>query len=272
MTQDEIAPDEISAQVQDDVQSIEKEENKPLEHTAELTGEGDGREEFDWNNYLEDYGPVGVSYGRADGEAPTLENYLTQSPSLTEHLMWQMKLSPFNDEEVRVGTQIIGNLDHNGYLRATEAEIAALENVSPECVEKVLKMVQQFDPSGVAARNLQECLLIQAAAVAEGNQLLEIIIRDHLKELELKNYVHIARRLKVPLRDVEAAVMLISKMDPRPGAIYSEEKTQTIIPDVVLGRRWLIMAGTVPDGMMPEKYITTSSVRTWLSKSEAIHL
>jgi RNA polymerase sigma-54 factor len=146
--------------------------------------------------------------------------------------MWQMKLSPFNDEEVRVGTQIIGNLDHNGYLRATEAEIAALENVSPECVEKVLKMVQQFDPSGVAARNLQECLLIQAAAVAEGNQLLEIIIRDHLKELELKNYVHIARRLKVPLRDVEAAVMLISKMDPRPGAVYSEEKIQTIIPDV----------------------------------------
>lgn len=232
VTQDEATPEEISAQAQEDVQSIEKEESKPLEHTAELTGEGDGREEFDWNNYLEDYGPVGVYYGRAEGEAPMLENYLTQSPSLTEHLMWQMKLSPFNDEEVRVGTQIIGNLDHNGYLRATLEEIAALEKVSQEFVERVLKKVQQFDPSGVAARDLQECLLIQAAAVAEGNELLETIIRDHIKELELKNYVHISRRLKVPLRDVEEAVMLISKMDPRPGAVYSEEKIQTIIPDV----------------------------------------
>lgn len=230
--QDETTPEEISAQAEDDVQSIEKEESKLPEHTAELTGEGDGREEFDWNNYLEDYGPVGVSYNRADGEAPTLENYLTHSPSLTEHLMWQMKLSPFDNVEMRIGTQIIGNLDHNGYLCATAEEIAALENVSLESVEKVLKMVQQFDPSGVAARNLQECLLIQAAATGDNRQLLEVIIRDHLKELELKNYVQIARRLKVPLGDVEAAVMLISKMDPRPGAVYSEEKIQTIIPDV----------------------------------------
>lgn len=232
VAQDESTPEEISAEAGDDVQSIEKEESKAPEHTAELTGEGDGREEFDWNNYLEDYGPVGVSYNRADGEPPTLENILTQSPSLTEHLMWQMKLSPFDDEEVRVGAQIIGNLDHNGYLCATVAEIAGLENVTREYVEEVLEKVQEFDPPGVAARNLQECLLIQAGMMAQENPLLEVIIRDHLKELELKNYVHIARRLKVPLRDVEAAVMLISKMDPRPGAVYSEEKVQTIIPDV----------------------------------------
>lgn len=132
VAQDESTPEEISAEAGDDVQSIEKEESKAPEHTAELTGEGDGREEFDWNNYLEDYGPVGVSYNRADGEPPTLENILTQSPSLTEHLMWQMKLSPFDDEEVRVGAQIIGNLDHNGYLCATVAEIAGLENVTRE--------------------------------------------------------------------------------------------------------------------------------------------
>ena len=197
-----------------------------------MTGEGDGREEFDWNNYLEDYGPVGVSYDRADGEAPTLDNVVTESPSLVEHLMWQMKLSPFTEEEVRVGSQIIGNLDHNGYLCATLSEIAQLENVSEDYVEAVLKKVQEFDPSGVAARNLQECLLIQARMLAKGNPMIEVIIRDHLKDLELKNYVHIARKLKVPLREVEMAVLLISKMDPKPGAVYSEEKVQSIIPDV----------------------------------------
>ena len=168
---EEVAPDEASAEevraeVEDDVQSIENEESKIPEHTAELTGEGDGREEFDWNNYLEDYGPVGVTYDRADGEAPTLDNVLTESPSLVEHLMWQMKLSPFTEEEVRVGSQIVGNLDPNGYLCATVTEIAQLENVSEEYVEDVLKKVQEFDPPGVAARNLQECLLIQARMLA----------------------------------------------------------------------------------------------------------
>ena len=90
------------------------------------------------------------------------DNVLTESPSLTEHLMWQMKLSPFTEEEMRVGSQIVGNLDQNGYLCATVPEIAQLENVSEEFVETVLKKVQEFDPPGVAARNLQECLLIQA--------------------------------------------------------------------------------------------------------------
>src|SRR5665647_918724 len=87
---EEVAPDEASAEevragVEDDVQSIEKEDSKAVERTQELTGEGDGREEFDWNNYLEDYGPVGVSYDRKDSDTLTLDNIFTESPSLTEH-------------------------------------------------------------------------------------------------------------------------------------------------------------------------------------------
>ncbi|HOC58829.1 MAG TPA: RNA polymerase factor sigma-54 [Smithellaceae bacterium] len=229
---EEATSEDLHSDAEEDVHSIEKEESKVPEHTAELTGEGDGREDFDWNNYLEDYGPVGVSYDRADNDAPTLDNVLTESPSLVEHLMWQMKLSPFTEEEMRVGSQIVGNLDQNGYLCATTGEIAELEHVSSDLVESVLKKVQEFDPAGVAARNLQECLLIQARMLNADNPLLESIIRDHLKDLELKNYVHISRKLKVSLHDVEIAVLLISKMDPRPGAIYSEEKVQSIIPDV----------------------------------------
>jgi RNA polymerase sigma-54 factor len=231
-TPDELSIDEVHADVEEDVQSIDKEDSKALERATELTGEGDGREEFDWNNYLEDYGPVGVSYDKPDGDAPTLDNVLTESPSLTEHLMWQMKLSPFTEEEMRVGSQIVGNLDQNGYLCATLTEIAALESVGEETVENVLKRVQEFDPPGIAARNLQECLLIQARIFIKERNLLETIISDHLKDLELKNYVHIARRLKVPLKEVEVAVLLISKMDPKPGARFSEERVQSIIPDV----------------------------------------
>ncbi|HEX7416326.1 MAG TPA: RNA polymerase sigma-54 factor, partial [Smithellaceae bacterium] len=222
---DEGNEEEVHAQAEEDIQSIEREDTtKAVERTEELTGEGDGRSEFDWDGYLEDYRPVGVTYGRKDTEAPSWDNVLTESQSLTKYLMWQMKLSSFTEDERRVCTQIVGNLDQNGYLCATVPEIAQLENVSEEFVEAVLKRVQEFDPPGIAARNLQECLLIQARMFGVKNAIIEIIIRDYLKDLELKNYVHIARKLKVPIRDVEIAVLLIGNMDPKPGSIYSEEK------------------------------------------------
>ncbi len=232
VTSDESSEDMVHSEVEDDVQSIERDETKAVERAVELTGEGDGREEFDWGNYLEDYGPVGVSYESKDAEAPAWDNIITETESLTEHLMWQMKLSPFSEDEMRIGAQIVGNLDQNGYLCATLQEIAVLEDVTEEFVESVLLKVQEFDPAGVAARNLQECLLIQARMLGTKNQIVEVIIKDHLKDLELKNYINIARKLKVPIGDVETAVLLISNMDPRPGSMYSEEKVQSIVPDV----------------------------------------
>ena len=232
VTSDESSEDMVHSEVEEDVQTIERDETKAVERAVELTGEGDGREEFDWGNYLEDYGPVGVSYESKDTEAPAWDNIITETESLTEHLMWQMKLSPFTEDEMRIGAQIVGNLDQNGYLCATLQEIAALENVTEEFVESVLLKVQEFDPAGVAARNLQECLLIQARMLGSKNQIVEVIIKDHLKDLELKNYINIARKLKVPIGEVETAVLLISNMDPRPGSMYSEEKVQSIVPDV----------------------------------------
>jgi len=95
---------------EDDVQSIEREDTKLVERTEELTGEGDGKAEFDWDNYCEDYGRVGVTYERKDTEAPAWDNIITESKSLTEHLMWQMKLSTFSEEEMRVGAQIVAIL------------------------------------------------------------------------------------------------------------------------------------------------------------------
>ncbi len=235
---EEISPDEgmdeeAGGDDERDVLSAERDNIKVVEHTEEINVEkGAGTEEFDWANYLEDYGPVGVTYGGKDGEETSWDNVLTEGQSLTKHLIWQMTLSSLPEEERNVCNQIIGNLDQNGYLRATVPEIAQLENVSEEFVESVLKKVQEFDPPGIAARNLQECLLIQARMLGVKNKIIEVIIREYLKELELKNYVHIAHKLKVPLREVEVAVLLISGMNPKPGSLYSEEKIQPIIPDV----------------------------------------
>lgn len=235
---EEISPDEgnenaMNEEYEQDVLSAERENIKAIERTEEVNMEkGAGAEEFDWASYLEDYGPVGATYGGKDSEETSWDNVLTESQSLAKHLTWQMTLSSFSEDEERVCNQIIGNLDSNGYLCATVPEIAQLENVSEEFVETVLKKVQEFDPPGVAARDLQECLLIQAGMLGVKNKIIEVIIRDFLKELELKNYVHIAHKLKVPLREVEMTVLLISSMNPKPGSIYSEEKTQPIVPDV----------------------------------------
>jgi RNA polymerase sigma-54 factor len=236
---EEVSPDEgndeeVHAEIAEDIRPVEREEVKAIERAEELISEGDNREEFDWTNYLEDYGPVGVTYGRKDGEELTWDNVLTEGQSLTKHLTWQMTLSSFSEDEERVCNQIIGNLDQNGYLCATVPEIAQLENVSEKFVEDVLNKVQEFDPPGIAARNLQECLLIQARMLGVKNKIIEIIIKEFLKDLELKNYVHIAHKLKVSLREVEIAVLLINRMNPKPGSVYSEEKIQPIIPDVYI--------------------------------------
>ncbi len=216
----------------DTLRTLKTEEIKSVDHAIEVTGEGDGREDFDWNNYLEDYGPMGVTYQRADEECASWDNLLTRTLSLSDHLMWQLKFLPLTEAEMRVGEQIVGNLDQNGYLQATVEEISVQEHVEINVVESVLKQVQSFDPPGIAARDLMECLLIQARLLGEANLLVEKIIRDHLRDLETKNYTRIAKKLKVTIDDVLQAVMVISNMDPKPGSIYQEEKVQTVIPDV----------------------------------------
>lgn len=226
-------PEEVNVSEGDIIETVvDREEIKTIERTGEITGEGDGKEEFDWNNYLEDYGPTGVRYDRKDDETPSWDNMLMVKAQLADHLMWQLKLSRFSDSEMRLGEQIIGNLDNNGYLMASVEEVAVQEGVETSFVENVLKKIQEFDPPGIAARNIKECLLIQARILGVLSPLLEIIITEHLKDLETKNYTNISRKLKVPLSDVLHAIVIISNMDPKPGGIYSEDRIDTIIPDV----------------------------------------
>lgn len=276
----------------DAVEIADREEIKTIERTEEITGEGDGKEEFDWNSYLEDYGPTGVRYDRKEDEAPSWDNMMMVKPSLTNHLMWQLKLSRFKEAEMRIGEQIIGNLDGNGYLMASLEEIATQEGVEENFVESVLEKIQEFDPPGIAARDIKECLLIQAKILGVLTPLIEKLIKEHLKDLETKNYNNIAKKMKVSLSEILRAVVVISSMDPKPGRIYSEERIDTITPDVyvfkagdeykiVLNDDGLpklrisnfykeIMSGinTDPDAEVNKKYIREKmQSATWLIKS-----
>jgi RNA polymerase sigma-54 factor len=225
-------PEDEAIPESDTVEIADREEVKTIERTEEITGEGDGKEEFDWNSYLEDYGPTGVRYDRKDDDAPSWDNMLMVKPSLTDHLMWQLKLSRITDAEMKIGEQIIGNLDGNGYLVASIEEIAKQEGVEESFVEGVLKKIQEFDPPGIAARDIKECLLVQARILGVLTPLVESIINEHLKDLETKNYTNLSRKLKVPISEVLQAVCIISSMDPKPGSVYTEERIDTITPDV----------------------------------------
>ncbi len=165
-------------------------------------------------------------------ELPSFESTTASKTDLFSHLMWQLNISGLDEEKKKIGTYIIGNLNKDGYLEASVQEIAKLSNTTPEKVEATLKIIQNFDPVGVAARSLQECLLIQVRAYNLGGTLVEKIIMDHLEDIENKKYEKIAQKLSVTTDDVISAVMVIRSLDPRPGSEYFDERTIYIVPDV----------------------------------------
>ena len=167
-----------------------------------------------------------------DDDRPTFESFLTKKATLSDHLLWQLRLNPFSEEERIIGTLVIGNLNEDGLLQVSPEEIASQNGFDLDTVQKAIQKIQAFDPPGVAARDLRECLLIQAQQIYPQEQLLQKIICDHLGQLAKKNYQAVARELGVPLEEVIRATRLIGELDPRPGRRFSDENIPYITPDV----------------------------------------
>jgi RNA polymerase sigma-54 factor len=204
------------------------------EHTQEVKGEGEGADEFDWENYLENsnLAPVQRQVSQDDDERPSFENFLTRRTTLPDHLYWQLQLSRFTDEETKIGTWIIGNLDEDGYLKISLEDISLEVGLPLDEVEKVLQRVQQFDPVGIAARDLKECLLIQLEQMEVREPLAEKIVSEQLGLLKNRNYPAIAKQLGVSLEKVNQAASIISRLEPKPGRAFGGEVVQEIVPDV----------------------------------------
>jgi len=211
-------------------EGLKQEENLSLN-----TSYGNGRVEVDWQDYLEDYheASLGPRFRREEDEPPFDAN-LTREATLMEYLLWQLQLSSFTLEEVRIGVSIIGNLDEDGYLRVTTQELCRWLGVGEDMCEGVLRRIQEFDPPGVAARDLKECLLIQARSFPCRFPLVEEIINHYLGYLEKGDYKAIADALGVHPMEVTKAVEIITSLDPRPGMAWSSVDAHTIIPDVYI--------------------------------------
>ncbi|MBW1677016.1 MAG: RNA polymerase factor sigma-54 [Deltaproteobacteria bacterium] len=205
-------------------------EPPPLEP---VTMEETARADIDWSNYLGEYNTPGpVHFEAEQREVPEYENFIARRESLNEHLMWQLLLSLPSRREERIGSAIIGNLNRDGYLQATLDEIATLAEADTSEAESVLGKMQSFNPPGVCARDLRECLLIQVRHLGLHDSIVVQIIQNHVKHLENKNYKAISRALGVGHDDVLSAVEIITRMEPKPGREFSDEEPQYISPDV----------------------------------------
>jgi len=226
-------PPEDKAQSEEDPAAETNAENAP-EALKEVEGEQDGMSDIDWKTYLESYslgGTTANSY-EDDEDRPSYENLLTRKPSLTDHLMWQLGLSRLENRERAIAGEIIGNIDDDGYLQVSIEELSVQTGCDPAQAEKVLAAIQDFDPPGVASRNLQECLLKQVEQLGMTEDVVGIILRDHINDLETRRYQVIARGLQIPLDDVFSAAKFISSLDPRPGSQFGQEDVHYITPDI----------------------------------------
>jgi len=169
-----------------------------------------------------------------DREELPFENIVRSVNSLTDHLDEQLRFTVEDPLVRRIGNEIIGNLDEDGYLRAELAEIAQRCETTVEQVEKVLALVQGFDPPGVAARSIQECLLIQLKSDPNPDPVSVEIIEDHFDELSRRRYPDIARALKLPLDRIMESVEEIMGLEPKPGRRFGGGDSRYIAPDVVV--------------------------------------
>ncbi len=224
-SQETLPKEQVEVDPQDQVAVPEK--------TKEVTIDEKIPGDIDWSNYIDEYNAPGrVRFETEDREAPQYEAFISHKESLSDHLLWQLLMSSPLPEEKRIGSLIIGNLDKDGYLQSSAEELAEQAGVEPDDIEEVLFLLQSFDPVGVCARNLTECLMLQARALNLKDTLVTKIIENHLNHLENKNYKAICRALKVSLDEVIAAVNIITAMEPKPGRQFSEDEPQYITPDI----------------------------------------
>ncbi len=165
-------------------------------------------------------------------ELPPIENTLSTASSLADHLNWQLSMQTDDSVLREIGKAIIGNLDDDGYLVASFEELASMGPWPAEAVERAVRLVQGFDPIGVAARDLQECLLMQIRHLGLEGTPTEKIISEHLRLLQNHQVPEIARKLGLTIDELKEHIEVIRHLDPKPGSRHNPTASQYVIPDV----------------------------------------
>ncbi len=227
--------EELPSEVADDeILGAASESETPAEGSdREANEEADRLSDIDWERYRD--APSGASMApiRDDDERPGFEATATRRETLQDHLQWQLQLSSAFDDAERVAANwLVGNLDEDGFLRATVEDVARQSGVEAAVVEASLAKLQHCDPPGVAARDLRECLLLQLDALHVRDALVRRIVDLHITQLQKRDLRGIARETGATIEEVAIAADAIAALEPRPGRNFGGDDTIYITPDI----------------------------------------
>lgn len=230
-------------------------------------------DEFDWKEYIKDRQYDDISYRQwedrsGEEKENTYEQYVSSDVTLPEHLMFQLQFATAKKSCRKVGKYIIESLDENGYMTSTVEEIAETLEVSAEKVRETLKIIQGFDPIGVGARDLAECLTIQLRQTGQLTEIFEKVVNDHLEDLAANRFAVIAKEMGISPKEVQMMSDIIRTLEPKPGRLFAiQSDTKYIVPDVIVERVDDEYVVTVNDSSTP-KLMVSSYYRKLLHQSE----
>jgi RNA polymerase sigma-54 factor len=261
-----------------DVSRDEKGEEDSLTGEAEPTTKEKetAKEDFDWSEYLKEREYDDISYrhmeasgGRSwDGEEYTFEQFASREITLSEHLMFQLQFTELSGSRRQIGKYIIESLDRNGYLTQSAEEIAEQLRVPEEKVKQVIDVVRTFEPVGVGASNLKECLLIQLEVLGRNDPTTRLIVEEHLEDIAANRLACIARTVGISVREVQAIADIIKNLEPKPGRPFSSgSDTKYIIPDVLVEKIGDEYVVSVNDAGVP-KLLVSPYYRRILSSAD----
>ncbi|MEQ1911061.1 MAG: RNA polymerase factor sigma-54, partial [Vicinamibacterales bacterium] len=218
----------------EDLQAAEPAQAQDKQDPAQQQNKTDTWDDQDYEYFFGDYLDDGYrpKAPQEVKELPPIENTLSTSSSLADHLMWQLSMQSDDSLSREIGAAIIGNLDDDGALVASFEEIASMGPWPVDEVERALRLVQSFDPTGVAARDLQECLLLQLRRLGLEGTPTEKIVTEHLRLLQNHQVPEIARKMGMSIDDLKEHIEIIRHLDPKPGSRYNPSQSQYVIPDV----------------------------------------
>lgn len=225
--EEDISKDEAEISEQEQIQDIigPEDTEAPLEQLMS----------FAVDEYFEERASDGRDLGYFSPDTVkqiSFEQFTSKVPDLQDYLFWQLRLSGVQENMKKVGEIVVGYLDDNGFLSAPDEEIAASENINIDILRESIKLVQGFDPSGVAARNQKECFALQLAGLNLSDSLAEKIIMESFENLGRKKYHEIAKQHNCCLADVMVAVKIIETLSPKPAVNLSSLNTVYVVPDV----------------------------------------
>jgi len=261
--------EEVSEELTGEEKASEERVDTGISENTEPEVNVGGEVDFSVSDYFDNRSTDGRDLGYFSPDVTptqTLEHYVSEGTDLYDHLTWQLRLSDVPQEMREIAEVVIGNIDDNGYLKSSAEEIAAYADCTVEKASEAIAIVQTFDPLGVAARDLKECLLLQLEPLGLKGTLIENLIADNLEDIEKRRYQQLATRYACSIDEIKEAVKVIGDLEPKPGRGFSGSQPIFIKPDVYIVRADDGFEILLNDDSMPNIRINNYYKKLLLSK------